>query len=104
MRKTPIDVRLQKPKSEHDSKKCARHAKLRFRQRFNHLLTNDELQEIELLLFSGHGNLVHWAHGEPGVYEMKWREFEFYAVFEYKTFKVITFLTKDMEFKDLEDK
>ncbi len=80
-------------------KKCAAHAKLRFLQRFNYPLTDEELQEIEELLFSGHGTLVDWAHGEPGVYEMKWREFEFYAVFEYKTFKVVTFLTKDMGFR-----
>ena len=104
MKKRLIDERLRKPKSEHDFKKCARHAKLRFLQRFNHSLTNDELQEIELLIFSGHGSLVHWAHGEPGVYELKWRGFEFYAVFEYKTFKVITFLTKGMEFTEFEDK
>jgi len=103
MRKRPIDEQLRKPKSEHDFKKCARHAKLRFRQRFNHPLTNDELQKIELLIFSSNGTLLHWTHGEPGVYELKWRGFEFYAVFEYKTFKVITFLTKGMEFKEFED-
>ena len=92
-----------RPKTEEQIKKCAAHAKQRFHERFNYPLSDEELQEIEQLLFSGHGTLVHWAHGEPGVYELKWREFEFYAVFEYKTFKVITFLTKGMEFKEFED-
>ncbi len=86
-------------KTEKNIKKHVAYAKRRFLQRFNYPLTDEELQEIEQLLFSGHGTLVDWAQGEPGVYEMKWREFEFYAVFEYKTFKVVTFLTKDMGFR-----
>ena len=93
MRKRVVDARPMKLKTEEQIKKCAAHAKLRFHERFNYPLSDEELQEIEQLLYSDHGSLVHWAHGEPGVYELKWRGFEFYAVFEYKTFKVITFLT-----------
>ena len=98
MKKPAIDQRLRKPNSERDLRKISIHAKKRFKERFEYPLSDEELVEIEMLIRSGLGKLVNWTHGHPGVYLVSWREFEFFAVFEYRTSKIITFLTKEMEF------
>ncbi len=98
MNKPVIDQRLRKPNSDRDLRKISIHAKKRFKERFGHPLTDEELLEIESLIRSGLGKLVNWTHGHPGVYLVSWKEFEFHAVFEYRTAKIITFLTKDMSF------
>ena len=98
MKKPGIDQRLRKPNSDRDLRKISIHAKKRFKERFEYPLSDEELLEIESLISSGLGKLVNWTHGHPGVYLVSWKEFEFYAVFEYRTAKIITFLTKDMSF------
>jgi hypothetical protein len=98
MKKPVIDQRLRKPNSDRDLRKISVHAKKRFKERFGHPLTDEELLEIESQINSGLGKLVNWTHGHPGVYLVSWKEFEFHAVFEYRTAKIITFLTKDMSF------
>ena len=98
MKKPIIDKRLGKPNSDRDLRKISIHAKKRFKERFEYPLSDEELVEIEMLIRSGLGKLVNWTHGHPGVYLLSWKEFEFFAVFEYRTAKIITFLTKDMSF------
>ena len=103
MKKPVIDKRLRKLNSDRDLRKISIHAKKRFKERFGHPLTDEELLEIESLISAGLGKLVNWTHGHPGVYLVSWKEFEFHAVFEYRTAKIITFLTKNMTFMDAKD-
>ena len=103
MTKPIIDKRLRKPNSERDLRKISIHAKKRFKERFEYPLTDEELLEIEMLIRAGLGQLVNWTQGHPGVYLVSWKEFRFFAVFEYRTAKIITFLTKDMEFREASD-
>ena len=103
MKKPIIDNRLRKPNSDRDLRKISNHAKKRFKERFEYPLSDEELVEIEMLIRSGLGKLVNWTHGHPGVYLVSWKEFEFFAVIEYRTAKIITFLTKDMSFMEAID-
>ena len=80
-------------------RKLKRHAKKRFEERFSYSLSDEQLFEIEHCISSGESELVNWTKGEPGIYLVVWNSLTFHAVFDYKTKKIITFLTLQMEFK-----
>lgn len=97
-KKQQIDQRLRKPISDYQLRKFSKHAKRRFKERFDYCLSDEQLLEIELLIQSGEGTLVNWTQGEPGIYLVNWMDFTFHAVYEYKTKRIITFLTTTMTF------
>ena len=93
-----FDERSRKKISDYQLRKFSKHAKKRFKERFDYCLSDEQLVEIEVLIQSGKGTLVNWTQGEPGIYLVNWMDFSFHAVYEYKTKKIITFLTTTMTF------
>lgn len=80
-----------------------KHAKKMFRKRFGHELSDSEYNELNQLARSPESEVVMWQKGHGSVVRLKWREFEFFAVYAHQLESIVTFLTLDMKPKIFED-
>lgn len=73
------------------------HARNRFKKRIGRELSEDELAEItSLILDEEHSELVKWRKGNDiAIYKLRWRELEFYAIYNLLSSSIITFKSID---------
>ena len=74
-----------------------KHAKKMFRKRMGHELSDADYEELSQMARSPEAEVVMWQKGHGTVVRLKWREYEFFAVYAHQLELIVTFLTLDMK-------